>query len=79
MAAESAATAKFQEMVVQLRQTWEEEEAARAKHVEDRLRSHYNTVMSHMESQLAMALRLQVGWLEDVNQQIPVMILRYLG
>lgn len=97
MAAEAAATAKFQEMVVHLRQTWEvravrtgthreknarsshlsafcftqEEEAARAKHVEERLRAHYNSVMSHMEAQLAMALRLQdeadAQWMADVE------------
>jgi transposase len=62
---------KFKHLVGDLRKSWEEEEASRAKQLEERLRSHYSAVLEHMESQLQMALKLQDEadrqWMEDVE------------
>ncbi len=62
---------KFKHLVGDLRKSWEEEEASRAKQLEERLRNHYSAVLDHMESQLQMALKLQDDadrqWMEDVE------------
>lgn len=62
---------KFKHLVGDLRKSWEEEEASRAKQLEERLRNHYSAVLEHMESQLQMALKLQDEadrqWMEDVE------------
>lgn len=67
-----------------LRKSWEEEEASRAKQLEERLRNHYSAVLEHMESQLQMALKLQDEadrqWMEDVearNKQQVCMLVCY--
>ncbi len=51
-------SAKFKSIVGDLRHSWEEEELARAKQMEERLRSHYSAVLEHMEAQLKMALQV---------------------
>jgi len=70
-AAEAALSVKFKGIVSDLRQSWEEEEIARARQLEERLRAHYSTVLEHMEAQLQMALQLQdeadKQWMEDVE------------
>jgi hypothetical protein len=43
--AEAVASAKFQSLIEDLRKTWEEDEAARARQLEKRLRSHYDIVL----------------------------------
>jgi hypothetical protein len=69
--AELAVSNKFKHLVGDLRRSWEEEEASRAKQLEERLRNHYSAVLEHMESQLQMALKLQdeadKQWMEDVE------------
>ena len=69
--AELAVSNKFKHLVGDLRKSWEEEEASRAKQLEERLRNHYSAVLEHMESQLQMALKLQDEadrqWMEDVE------------
>jgi hypothetical protein len=69
--AEAVMSSKFKELVADLRRSWEEGEATRAKQLEERLRGHYSAVLEHMESQLQMALRLQDDadrqWMEDVE------------
>jgi hypothetical protein len=50
--AELAVSNKFKHLVGDLRKSWEEEEASRAKQLEERLRNHYSAVLEHMESQL---------------------------
>jgi hypothetical protein len=66
-----AVSNKFKHLVGDLRKSWEEEEASRAKQLEERLRNHYSAVLEHMESQLQMALKLQDEadrqWMEDVE------------
>ena len=52
--AELAVSNKFKHLVGDLRKSWEEEEASRAKQLEERLRNHYSAVLEHMESQLQM-------------------------
>lgn len=79
--AELAVSNKFKHLVGDLRKSWEEEEASRAKQLEERLRNHYSAVLEHMESQLQMALKLQDEadrqWMEDVEarnkQQVSTM------
>lgn len=79
--AETVVSNKFKHLVGDLRRSWEEEEASRAKQLEERLRNHYSAVLEHMESQLQMALRLQdeadKQWMEDVEarnkQQVTTM------
>ena len=79
--AETIVSNKFKNLVSDLRRSWEEEEASRAKQLEERLRNHYSAVLEHMESQLQMALRLQdeadKQWMEDVEarnkQQVTTM------
>jgi hypothetical protein len=70
-AAEAALSVKFKGIVSDLRKSWEEEEIARARQLEERLRAHYSTVLEHMEAQLQMALQLQdeadKQWMEDVE------------
>ncbi len=77
---EKALSAKFKSIVGDLRHSWEEEELARAKQMEERLRSHYSAVLEHMEAQLKMALQLNdeadKQWMADVEarnkQQIAI-------
>ena len=68
---EKALSAKFKSIVGDLRHSWEEEELARAKQMEERLRSHYSAVLEHMEAQLKMALQLNdeadKQWMADVE------------
>ena len=79
--AEAASSAKFQNLVSELRETWEAEEATRAKKLDQRLRNHYETVIEHMQSQLDAALKLNDDadkqWMEDVEarnrQQVATM------
>lgn len=79
--AEAAAAAKFQDLVTELRQTWEMEESTRSKQLDQRLRNHYETVIAHMQSQLDAALKLNDDadkkWMEDVEarnrQQVATM------
>ena len=70
-AAEAALSVKFKGIVGDLRKSWEEEEIARARQLEERLRAHYSAVLEHMEAQLQMALQLQdeadKQWMEDVE------------
>lgn len=70
-AAEKALSVKFKSVVADLRKSWEDEETARSKQLEERLRSHYSAVLEHMEAQLQMALQLQdeadKQWIEDVE------------
>ena len=84
--AELAVSNKFKYLIGDLRQSWEAEEASRAKQLEERLRSHYTAVLEHMESQLQMALKLQDEadrqWMEDVearNKQQAGIVLYGLG
>lgn len=69
--AEAGINSKFKSLVVDLRQSWEQEEVARAKQLEERLRNHYSAVLAHMETQLQLALKLQDDadkqWMEDVE------------
>ena len=69
--AENVLSSKFSGIVADLRKSWEEEESGRSMQIEDRLRSHYNVVLEHMEAQLKMALKLQDDadkqWMEDVE------------
>lgn len=79
--AEAAAASKFQNLVAELRETWDVEEATRAKQLDERLRNHYDTVIDHMQSQLDAALKLNDDadkqWMEDVEarnrQQVSTM------
>eukprot|EP00606_Chrysophyceae_sp_TOSAG23-5_P001587 GSChrysophyteH2.ASY1.ANO1.173.1 assembled CDS len=72
-AIEEGTTTKLQGIITSLRKSWEEEEMARAKRLEDRLRGHYSVIMEHMESQLQMALSLQdevdKQWVRDVEMR----------
>lgn len=72
-AIEDAATSKLQGIISELRKSWEDEEVARAKRLEDRLRSHYSVILEHMEAQLQMALQLQdevdKQWVKDVEMR----------
>ena len=78
---ESLSTASLEGIIGTLRKSWEEEETARAKRLEDRLRGHYSVILEHMEAQLQMALQLQdeadKQWMKDVEmrnaQQIKMM------
>lgn len=69
--AEAGINAKFKALVVDLRKSWEQEEIARSKQLEERLRCHYTAVLNHMEVQLQLALKLQDDadkqWMEDVE------------
>jgi len=69
--AEAGINSKFKTLVVDLRKSWEQEEVARTKQLEERLRSHYSAVLAHMETQLQLALKLQDDadkqWMEDVE------------
>lgn len=71
--ADIALSAKFKNIVGDLRKSWEEEEIQRAKFLEERLRGHYSAVLEHMEAQLHMALQLQDAadkrWMEDVQER----------
>lgn len=58
--AEDAAAAKFQGMVSDMRQQWDEEEQLRIQDVEQRFRSHYEHMMTNMRAQVEMALQLHV-------------------
>jgi len=72
-AIEDATTSKLQGIIAELRKSWEDEEVARAKRLEDRLRSHYSAILEHMEAQLQMALQLQdevdKQWVKDVEMR----------
>ena len=72
-AADVALSAKFKNIVGDLRKSWEDEEIQRAKFLEERLRGHYAAVLEHMEAQLHMALQLQdeadKRWMEDVQER----------
>ena len=69
--AETRAAEKFQQLVADLRVSWEEEERERSKQLEQRLRSHYQLSINHLENQLRMALELNdevdQRWMEDVE------------
>ncbi len=69
--AEAGINSKFKTLVVDLRKSWEQEEVARTKQLEERLRNHYSAVLAHMETQLQLALKLQDDadkqWMEDVE------------
>lgn len=69
--AEAGINSKFKNLIVELRKSWEQEEVTRTKQLEERLRSHYTAVLSHMETQLQLALKLQDDadkqWMEDVE------------
>ncbi len=78
---ETLSTASLEGIISTLRKSWEEEEVARSKRLEDRLRGHYSVILEHMEAQLQMALQLQdeadKQWMKDVEmrnaQQIKMM------
>ncbi len=78
---EAMTSNSLQSIIETLRKSWEDEETARAKRLEDRLRGHYSVILEHMESQLGMALQLQdeadKQWIKDVEmrnvQQIKMM------
>jgi hypothetical protein len=78
---ETLSTASLEGIISTLRKSWEEEEVARSKRLEDRLRGHYSVILEHMEAQLQMALQLQdeadKQWMKDVemrnSQQIKMM------
>ncbi len=81
---EEASMAKLQGIMANLRKSWEDEELARAKRLEDRLRGHYCVILEHMEAQLQMALTLQdevdKQWVKDVemrNRQQMTMMTAY--
>ena len=71
--AEKATRDKFESLKAELRADWEAEEVARAQKLDLRLRSHYETVIEHMQSQLDAALKLNDDadkqWMEDVEVQ----------
>lgn len=46
-------------IISDLRKSWEEEEVARIKQAEEKIRTNYSIVLEHMESQLHMSLQLQ--------------------
>lgn len=79
--AEKGLSVKLKTIVNELRKSWEIEEIARSKHLEERLRAHYSTVLEHMEAQLQMALQLQDDankrWMDDeesrMKQQVDAM------
>lgn len=75
-AIEDATMAKMHSIISDLRKSWEDEEMSRAKRLEERLRTHYNVILEHMEAQLHMALQvhdeMDKQWVKDVenrNQQ----------
>lgn len=73
MDAESRLTSRFKRMVKELRENWHREEQARAAAAESRLRSHFDTVLDHVQEQLNLALSLNDAvdrrWMDDVQQR----------
>ncbi len=72
-AIEEATVNKLQDIITNLRKSWEDEEISRSKRLEERLRGHYSIILEHMESQLQMALSLQdevdKQWVKDVEMR----------
>merc|ERR1711871_421153 len=56
--AEAAVSDRFQLLVGELREGWQKEESARQQQAENRLRTHYETVLQHAHEQLRMSLQL---------------------
>ena len=71
--AEERMNARFQKMVTELRDSWNQEEQARASAADERLRAHFETVLEHAHEQLQMALQLNDSvdkrWMEDVQRR----------
>jgi hypothetical protein len=71
--AEQRMNQKFQRMVSELRDSWSQEESARAAAADARLRAHFETVLEHAHEQLEMALALNDSvdkrWMEDVQRR----------
>jgi hypothetical protein len=71
--AEQRMNSRFQRMVSELRESWNQEEQARALAADGRLRAHFETVLEHAQEQLQMALSLNDSvdkrWMEDVQRR----------
>ena len=71
--AEQRMNSRFQRMVSELRESWNQEEQARAVAADARLRAHFETVLEHAQDQLQMALSLNDSvdkrWMEDVQRR----------
>lgn len=71
--AELTAAMKFKGLVAKLRKLWQAEEATRSEALEQRLHTHYNMVLRHMQTQLDMALRLHAEadqqWIADIQSR----------
>ena len=69
--AEAAATSKFKSLIQDLKHGWEEDEIKRAKAIEQRIKDHYDIVVSHLQTQLELALKVrdevEVQWEEEVE------------
>jgi Xaa-Pro aminopeptidase len=50
---------RLRSIISDLRKSWEEEEVARIKQAEEKIRANYSIVLEHIESQLHMSLQLQ--------------------
>jgi hypothetical protein len=71
--AEQRMNTRFQRMVSELRESWNQEEQARASAADARLRAHFETVLEHAHEQIQLALQLNDSvdkrWMEDVQRR----------
>jgi len=63
--AEVAAGIKFARLIAELRHMWEDEEVHRSVVLERRIRSHYDLILTQVQSQLVLALKMN----EDADQE----------